>query len=291
MVSSAAMNSKSLLRFLEATNERPNVFSKYTASELWTDEHTSAQMLAYHLNEDIDLSSRQGKFIDESVQWMIEHFRLSADSKIADFGCGPGLYSSKFAKANAQVVGVDFSSRSINYAREFAKNNDLDVNYIEADYLQFQPAGKFDLIIMVMWDFCALAPEQRATMLSKFEGLLADGGHIVLDTYSLVEFANREEKSYYEKNQLNGLWSASPYYAFVSSFKYEAEKISLDKYTIIEEDRHREVYNWVQYFTPETLRLEAQTAGLDIDELYGDITGKPYDDGSTEFAVVLKRSG
>ena len=283
------MKSKSLFGFLEAANARPAAFSKYTASELWTEEHTSSQMLAYHLNEEIDVSSRRTSFINESVRWMAERFTLSAGSKIVDFGCGPGLYTSRFARLKADVVGIDFSARSIGHAREFAKENGLDVTYFEADYLEFQPEGEFDLIIMIMCDFCALSPVQRAAVLSKFKGLLADGGHIVLDVYSLNAFANKNEGSNYEKNQLNGFWSDEPYYAFVSSFKYEAEKVSLDKYTIIEENRKREIYNWLQYFTPETLKQEALSAGLDIEEIYGDVAGNPYDVDSAEFALVMKR--
>ena len=42
---------------LEAIFHRPRPFEFYTADELWTDEHTSAQMLAYHLNDEVDLSS------------------------------------------------------------------------------------------------------------------------------------------------------------------------------------------------------------------------------------------
>ncbi|MHC4298190.1 MAG: hypothetical protein ACYS7Y_12885 [Planctomycetota bacterium] len=41
---------------LEKINTRPKPFEFYTASDLWTDEHTSKQMLSYHLNEQVDLS-------------------------------------------------------------------------------------------------------------------------------------------------------------------------------------------------------------------------------------------
>jgi hypothetical protein len=34
---------------LEKINERPEPFQFYTASDLWTDEHTSRQMLSFHL--------------------------------------------------------------------------------------------------------------------------------------------------------------------------------------------------------------------------------------------------
>ena len=49
---------------LEEINSRPKPFEVYTAADLWTDEHTSKQMLAYHLNPDIDVSSRKKEFIN-----------------------------------------------------------------------------------------------------------------------------------------------------------------------------------------------------------------------------------
>ncbi len=274
---------------IEAANEKPVAFSVYTARELWTDEHTSEQMLAYHLNGDIDVSSRRTSFIDDSVRWMTSCFDLSPNSRIVDFGCGPGLYTSRLAELGAAVYGVDFSKRSIEYAREFADQNKLDVVYTEADYLEYRPEGEFDLITMIMCDYCALSPEQRAALLVKYKELLSKIGRIVLDVYSLSAFDDKKEESFYEKDQLNGFWSAQPYYGFVSSFKYEEDKVSLDKYTIIERNRQREVYNWLQYFTPKSLEQEAHTAGLEVEAVYADVAGNTFDLGAAEFAVVMKK--
>ncbi len=199
------------------------------------------------------------------------------------------MYTSRIASLGAEVFGVDFSSRSIAYARARAKRENLEINYIEADYLDFQPRGTFDLIIMIMCDYCALSPKQRSTMLAKFEGLLSDQGRIVLDVYSLKAFDEKQEGLVCEKNQLNGFWSADPYYGFVASFKYDEDKVSLDKYIIVEENRQREIYNWLQYFTPESLEREAHAAGLQVEGLYGDVAGSPYDAAAAEFAVVMKR--
>ncbi len=283
------METESLFRILESANKKPAVFSVYTAKELWTDKHTSEQMLAYHLNGEIDLSSRRTSFIDDSVRWMTMCFDLSASSKIIDFGCGPGLYTSRFARLGAEVCGIDFSARSIEYAREFGARNNLDVSYVEADYLEYQPKGGFDLITMIMCDYCALSPKQRAAMLVKYKEILSDGGRIVLDVHSLNAFADKKEESIYEKNQLNGFWSSEPYYGFVTSYKYDKEKVSLDKYTIIERRRQWEVYNWLQYFTPESLKQEACAAGLEIDAVYGDLAGNQYDSSAAEFAVVMTK--
>jgi cyclopropane fatty-acyl-phospholipid synthase-like methyltransferase len=283
------MDAASLFAFLESVEEKPRPFSVYTASELWTDEHTSEQMLAYHLDSEVDLSSRRTGFIDDSVRWLKKRFDLGEGSRVIDFGCGPGLYTSRLARLGAEVTGIDFSSRSIEHARKCASREDLDVTYIEADYLDFQADSPFDLITMIMCDFCALSPEQRRAMLGKFKGLLSDHGRIVLDVYSLRAFADKQEGLVCEKNQLNGFWSANPYFGFVASFKYDDEEVSLDKYTIVEENRQREIYNWLQYFSPESLEKEAYAAGLRIDELLGDVAGKPYDADSAEFAVVMQR--
>lgn len=283
------MEPASLFLALESVSEKPRPFSVYTARELWTDEHTSEQMLAFHLDGEIDVSSRRTGFIDNSVRWLQEHFELSNSSRVIDFGCGPGLYTSRIARLGAEVFGIDFSSRSIEYARASARRENLEVSYIEADYLDFQPKGTFDLITMIMCDFCALSPMQRLTMLEKFEGLLSDQGRIVLDVYSLRAFDEKQERLVCEKNQLNGFWSPNPYYGFVASFKYDDDKVSLDKYTIVEENRQWEIYNWLQYFTPKSLEREAHAAGLQIDKLYGDVAGNSYDADGTEFAVVIRR--
>ena len=49
---------------LEMINSRPKPFEFYTANELWTNEHTSKQMLNFHLNEKIDVSSRNANSIN-----------------------------------------------------------------------------------------------------------------------------------------------------------------------------------------------------------------------------------
>lgn len=42
-----------MLAALERINARPAPFEFYTASDLWTDEHTSAQMLAFHCRQEV----------------------------------------------------------------------------------------------------------------------------------------------------------------------------------------------------------------------------------------------
>lgn len=275
---------------LKDINSRPKPFEFYTAEELWTDEYTAKQMLSYHLNESIDLSSRNHKFIDKSVEWIIKKFGVSEKTKIADFGCGPGLYSHRLAKAGAAVTGIDFSKNSLDYAKDEAARDGLNIDYVHTNYLNFESSEKYDLIIMIMCDFCVLSPDQRNKLLSKFHSLLEAGGTVLLDVYSTSAFSRREESSIYELNQLNRFWAPNDYYAFVNSFKYEEELVTLDKYTIIEESRRRVVYNWLQYFTRDSLKNEFEQNGLTVEEYFADVAGTEYNPDGDEFSVVARKA-
>ncbi len=274
---------------LERINTRPEPFEFYTAADLWTDEHTSGQMLRLHLNPEIDVSSRNINFIDRSVDWIASRFNIGAGKKIADFGCGPGLYATRLARRHADVTGIDFSKRSIRYAQETADRESLPIHYINRNYLDFETNGRFHLILMIMCDFCALSPAQRRKILSRFHQLLEPSGFVLLDVYSLTAFSEREEKSQYEAGFLNGFWSPNKHYVFLNTFKYEKEKVVLDKYTIIEKKRSRTIYNWLQYFSPEGLEREFKENGFAIEDYYLDVAGTPFSSHGREFAVVAKK--
>ena len=274
---------------LEQINACPKPFEFYTASDLWTDEHTSKQMLSCHLNEEIDISSRNSAFIDRSVEWIASHFNVEAGTKIADFGCGPGLYTTRLAKQQADVTGIDFSKRSIQYAQKVASREGLAIHYFNQNYLEFETDDRFSLVLMIMCDFCALSPVQRKKMLSKFNTILQSGGSVLLDAYSLTAFEQREETVMYEANLLNSFWSPNKYYGFLNTFKYEKEKVVLDKYTLVEADRTRTVYNWLQYFSPEALEKEFVECGFTVENFFSDVAGSHYDPESEEFAVVAKK--
>jgi SAM-dependent methyltransferase len=274
---------------LEKINTRPKPFEFYTASDLWTDEHTSEMMLSFHMNEDIDVSSRNANFINRSVEWIASRFNISRGTKIADFGCGPGLYATRLAKRQADVTGIDFSKRSIQYAQDVASGEGLYIRYVNQNYLDFETDDRFHLILMIMCDFCALSPIQRKQMLNRFYTILEPGGSVLLDVYSLNAFDQREETAMYEVNLLNGFWSPKRYYGFLNTFKYDKEKVVLDKFTIVETARRRTVYNWLQYFSPETLEREFVECGFAVEKLYSDVAGSPFDSGSKEFAVIAKK--
>ena len=270
----------------EAT-AKPVVWSTYTADVLWTDSHIAKQMLAYHLNPEIEAASRSFDFIDESVNWLVSEFKLGQSSKTIDFGCGPGLYTQRLKKQGiGTVIGLDFSQNSLDYATEQAKFANLDIEYHLGNYLDYSDSRQFDLISLVMCDFCALNPAQRSTLLGKFKSLLAPNGVIALDVYTAKRFEQQTESLTLAKNSMNGFWSAEDYWCIQSSFTYGDDLVTLDKYVISEAQREWTVYNWLQHFTLDMLKAELESHGLQVKAIYSDLRGKSFTDGG-EMAVII----
>jgi len=277
---------------LALINERPVPFSRMTIADLWTDPHVSEQMLRYHLDGSVAVSSATTETIDATVAWLTERFGLVRGSRVLDLGCGPGLYTIRLARAGVEVVGVDFSSRSIAYAREAAQREHLPVDYVHDDYLRWETAGHFDLVVMIMRDFSALAPDQRTGLLRKIARWLTPDGAFVFDVDSTVRLAMTNESSSYEFAPSGGFWSAAPCFEFHNWFVYPDAGVTLDKIVIVETARTRTLYNWIATFSPERLAAELDAAGLTAEAFYGNVAGAAFDPESPEFAAVarVKRS-
>ena len=117
------MESASVFSVLESVNKKPRPFSVYTASELWTDAHTSEQMLAFHLNGEIDVSSRRTSFIDNSVCWMKEHFELSGSSMAAGVVTGAAAL---MLERNPELTNDQIKAILMYAAEKLESRTDMD---------------------------------------------------------------------------------------------------------------------------------------------------------------------
>lgn len=277
-----------MFSFLETQNTRPRLFSAYTADKLWTDPHIARQMLAFHLDPDQDLASRNHAFIERSIRWLHQTFSLSSETKVLDLGCGPGLYANGLAELGASVTGVDFSRSSLTHALSVSESRGLEVTYHQADYLDLNLDGSFDLVLLIFGDFCPLGPDQRRSLLDRISRWLTPGGHFVFDVSSSALFESIEETADYEVAPEGGFWSPDPYFLFTNRFKYQAEMAYLDRYAIVEASQRRDIFNWMQCFDPDRLGAELGEAGWEVEEILGNVAGDPLDPDDPFFAAIAR---
>lgn len=263
----------------------------FTPGELlfWDDPHISAHMMAAHLDPDSEAASRPPQIIDRSVKWMIETLALRAGDCVLDLGCGPGLYASRFARAGLKVTGVDYSRRSIQYAKTYAQENNLAITYRYENYLELGDENQYDAAFLIYGDFCPLNPEQRSKLLANVYRALKPDGRFVLDVTTREHRRKHGNRNGWRALE-TGFWKAGPHLLLEEGFDYPEQSLWLDQYTVVEADRKISVYrNWFQDYTPETITAELEQGGFRTKSIWSDLAGTDYTPGSEWIGVITEK--
>ena len=69
--------------------------------------------------------------------------------KILDVGCGTGRHAIELSKRGYMVTGIDLSETQLLRAREKAKRNNLNINFIKQDSRNLSFTNEFDIAIML----------------------------------------------------------------------------------------------------------------------------------------------
>ncbi len=239
---------------------RPALYTPGSA-KMWTDPYIQQQLLAVHLNPDIDLGSRKTDSIRTTCEWILSQARGDR-LNILDLGCGPGLYTELIAERGHAVTGVDFNETSIRHARKSAKEKGMGIEYIHANYLELRLEDRqFDLVMMIFTDFGVLVPKEREILLGKIRGLLKPGGVFIFDVLNDRDMANKTAPKNWECAE-KGFWRGSPYLTLSESFLYEEDKVILYQH-IVEDEKSVETYRfWTHFFSHEQLEVELANFGF-----------------------------
>jgi SAM-dependent methyltransferase len=188
-----------------------------------------------------------------------------------DLGCGPGLYTEKIARLGHKVTGIDFSQNSIAYAKEGAKQNNLNINYICKNYLDLDFDNQFDLIIMIYCDFGVLSIEQRELLLDKIYRALKHGGIFIFDALNKYAIDNLNFQKSWEFSQ-KGFWKDKPYLYLSESFHFPEQKAILDQHIVIDEDNEFKIYRfWNHYFDGNDIEEKFTEVGFNRVQSYQNI--------------------
>lgn len=267
--------------------ELPAIFAKSQA-EFWNDKYISKQMLKAHLDPQLEGASRTLDFIEKSVAWIKKVVTPKNYPLLLDIGCGPGIYAEKFTRVGYNVTGIDFSKRSIDYAKQSALHNKLDINYIYQDYLGMELHKSFDFATFIYCDYGALSRADRQTILNKIYHHIKPGGRLLLDVFSKKKYNDFNEKQTWNFSKDGGFWRADEYIEMKGFYKY-SDNVTLELISIISDDKVTTYYLWNTYFTPESLIEEVENCGFKVCEVFSDVAGSSYSNESDTIAILLER--
>lgn len=104
-----------------------------------------------------------------------------------DLGCGEGRNAIWLAERGWQVSGVDFSKVGLDKARSLAAERGVEVTWVRADLLDYQPEyGAFDLVIVM---YIQLPAAQLAAVMKRASAALAPGGTLLVVGHDLLNLS------------------------------------------------------------------------------------------------------
>ncbi|WP_433957136.1 class I SAM-dependent methyltransferase [Cytobacillus horneckiae] len=257
----------------------------------WNDPYISAQMLSNHINPQSDGASRNLQEIVDTVKNIHQAMGTPSHGKLIDIGCGPGLYAEKFNRLGYKVTGIDYSQRSIEYAREQSNHNNSEINYIYGDYTEIPFGNSFDAAVFIYGDYCVLPPESRKALLQKIYHSLNPGGFFFFDvsTPHLRAKAGLENGwSFSAENA--GFWKKGQHLVLEQGYSYDND-LFLDQFIVIEANGHTSIYrNWFQDFTKDTILKEINDfSDFQVETVWSDLKGTPYDASSDWIGVLCRK--
>ncbi len=267
---------------MKIISQKPDLFQQ-SDSSIWTDSYIQHQMLAAHLNPDGDAASRKPESIRRTVEFINQS--LKPQSRILDLGCGPGLYAEQLTAAGHIVTGVDFNAASIEYARK----QNPEISYLEADYIKNFPAGEYDAIVMIYCDMGTHSDAARDTLLANCVRSLPPGGKLIFDVFDSNLADEFRESSTWEHAPNGGFWSAEEYLLLKQTFHYPEAHVFAYQYNLITNGKTKHFIIWEHYYSPEEITAILHQAGFrDVTIRTGLLTGNNFTSSREMFITTEK---
>ncbi len=214
------------------------------------------------------------------VEQIIKLLEITPKAKILDLCCGQGRHSLEFARQGFDVIGVDRTISYLEKARQQANEEKLNIKFIEEDMRKFCNPNTFDIVLNLFTAFGYFKnPEENFQVLLNIYKSLKDNGKLIIEILGKEVLArifkertwHREDndKIILEEHKVINNWS------FIESI-----------WILLVGDTRKEfkLEHWL-YSASELSRLLKESGFKSVD-VYGDLTGNPYDHTAKRLVVV-----
>jgi SAM-dependent methyltransferase len=220
------------------------------------------------------------KYRDESeaegfIDALLHRLQPPPAAAMLDLACGKGRYSRHLASKGYEVIGVDLSERSIEYARQYENEH---LSFFTHDMRKPLRYNYFDYIFNFFTSFGYFEHEKEdLKTLKNVAGGLKKTGVFVLDFFN----------SHYVASKMTGSEVKS-----IDGIHFQLHKRLEGKYVVKDIKFEHKGHPWhfterVRLFAYEDFQRLFRQAGLQIVEAYGDYSLSPYDKETSPRLIML----
>ena len=235
-------------------------------------------MSATH-NQNVNNSFFEGQYKDlwrlyipeeltrRELDFILQYFNLQPGNKILDIMCGYGRHSLGLARKGMKVTSVDNLKNYVEEIQKIASDENLSLNAIQSDVLNYKSSEQFDLAICMGNSLNFFKEEDCIKLMVSVSDSLKTGGHFLINTWSLAETVI---KDFTDKS-----WTYNGDYKVLNDSVYLFNPTRIEsEITMIDKEGNSEVKEAIDYiFSYSEMQKMLEQSGFDLKEVFS-IPGK-----------------
>ncbi len=240
--------------------------------------------------------------VSSEVQFVRDVYKKYAKKDLGpvlDMACGPGYHARAFAKEGHKAFGLDLRAEMLKYANDGAKNDKVQVSWLEADMRKFDMPEKVDATFCMFDGLdCLLTNEDLVAHFRAVAKNLTPSGLYIIDLSHPAEVSFSHYKKFHYSGERDGVkvdiyWATNnPQYDLATGIAHVALEMHVNDHgkQIVVKDEANE-----RLLFPQEINLLAEASGaLKVVGWYGDFNmNQPLDhsEKSQRMIGVLQRVG
>jgi len=204
----------------------------------------------------------------QEVDFLEQEIGGNTSKRILDIGCGTGRHAIELAKRGYQVTGIDLSESQLKRAQEKAKDENVHIDFQQADARQLDFRNEFDLVIMLCEGGFSLmeTDEMNFAILKNATQALKNDGKLILTTLNALFPLYHSVKDFMDNNMNAGQTENNTF--DLMTFRDHAT------FEIPDDHGNQKILNCNErYYAPSEISWLIKTLGYTKCDIYGCETG------------------
>lgn len=222
---------------------------------------------------------------DAEIDYLIKEGNLAVGNKVLDIMCGFGRHAIKLSKKGIQVTAVDNLREYIDELNSISLEDQLPIQCILSDVLDFQPSEIYDMVICMGNSICFFDNLESRGILNMVSNALKPGGKLIINSWTIAEIAFNgfQSKS----------WSRFGNLKYLTESKFELNPTRIETVTtIINEAGETEEKQAIDYiYSISEVQEMLMTAGMQMKEVYSIPGKKRFTLGDPRAYIVAEKMG
>lgn len=228
------------------------------------------------------------KFIPEELtrrelDFIIQYFNLQPADAVLDIMCGYGRHSIGLARKGVRVTAVDNLKDYVDEIQQVALSENLSLQAIRSDVLNYTGSEKFDLSICMGNSLNFFNENDTMHLMKTVSDSLKINGQFLINTWSLAETVI---KNFTEKS-----WQYDGDYKVLNDSEYLFNPTRVEtEFTIIGKDGNTEVKKAVDYiFSYSEMQKMLEASGFILKEVYSIPGKKKFTVGEPRAYIIAEK--